>query len=176
MGFPSNLRRRSSSNSASPSLWTCTLMSSKIGRWHQKLSDRCQTRSSGSSFSLYLSSTTTCKPINTRRGGPQTLPLHPSQAFYAGSRKRTSVSKGRKKGRSPSVGPGPSRHADSFSRLRRLLTQRTRLRTPPLRHCCRHGDSTMLQGVNESGWLWPSASRSIEVPGSLLPAHSQRGA
>jgi hypothetical protein len=89
---------------------------------------------------------------------------------------RTRVNRGRKKGRSPSVGPGPSRHADFFSGLRRHLSPRTRLLSASLRHCFRHADSAMLRGVNESGRLWPSALKSNELPGSLLPVHSQRGA
>jgi hypothetical protein len=89
---------------------------------------------------------------------------------------RTPVNKGRKEGRSPSVGPGPSRHADFFSGLRRHVSPRTRLRSAQLHHCCRHGDSAMLRGVNESGRLWHSALKSNELPGSLLPVHSQRGA
>jgi hypothetical protein len=89
---------------------------------------------------------------------------------------RTRVNKGRKKGRSPSVGPGPSRHADFFSGLRTHLSPRARLRSAQLRHCCRHGDSAILRGVNESGRLWHSALKSNDLPGSLLPMHSQRGA
>jgi hypothetical protein len=34
----------------------------------------------------------------------------------------------------------------------------------------------MLQGVNESEQLWYSALKSNELPGSLLPVHSHRGA
>src|SRR5215216_5033042 len=88
---------------------------------------------------------------------------------------RTRVNKGRKKGRSPSVGPGPSRHADFFSGLRRHLSPRTRLLSAQLRHCFRHGDSAMLRGVNESGRLWHSALKSNELPGSLLPCAFAQG-
>ena len=81
-----------------------------------------------------------------------------------------------KKGRSPSVGPGRSRHADSFSGLKSHVSPRTRLRSAQLRHCCRRGGSAMLRGINESGRLRHSASKSNELTGSpLLPVHSHRG-
>ena len=88
---------------------------------------------------------------------------------------RTPVNRSMKKGRSPSVGPGPSRYADFFSGLRKHLSPRTHLRSAPLRHWCWHGDSAMLRGVDESRRLWTSALKSDELPGSLCSLCIRRG-